>query len=116
MTVLIVDQDESSRGLIKRVLETLLELTAVVETGRSEEGIRLARELRPNLLLIDSSMVEGDVLAAIGRIKAEQPETRIVVLAAFASHLPLRSYGLNGHHSALEAGTLPPVSSACPAS
>ncbi len=80
MTVLIVDGDSWHRALVKRLLEKTLKVTAVVETGRGGEGIRLARELGPSLVLVDIAVLHGDGFEAIRSIKAERPETRVVVL------------------------------------
>lgn len=80
VTVLIVDTDHGFRWLLKRLLETTLTVAAVVETGNSEEGIRLAKELRPTIVLLDIAMLHRDGLEAIRRIKTQQPETRVIVL------------------------------------
>lgn len=77
VAVLIVADDRGFRGLMKWLLETALNVTVVSGTGDSEEAIRLVGELRPDVVLIDI----GIGLEAIRRIKAERPETRVVVLS-----------------------------------
>ena len=52
------------------------------EGGNGRDGVRLARELRPDVLLMDLSMREMDGLEATRLIKAERPEQVVVILTA----------------------------------
>jgi signal transduction histidine kinase/FixJ family two-component response regulator len=53
-TLLLIDDDESARYLIKKMLGRSSWL--ITEAASGEEGVRMAREKRPNLILLDIKM------------------------------------------------------------
>ncbi|HEX7345327.1 MAG TPA: response regulator transcription factor, partial [Candidatus Limnocylindrales bacterium] len=66
------------------------------EAGDGVIGVRLAAELSPDVILMDLLMPNMDGVTAIGRIKAERPETEIVTMTSFIEEEKVTS--------ALEAG------------
>jgi DNA-binding NarL/FixJ family response regulator len=48
----------------------------------AEEGLRMARELRPDVVLLDLRMPEGGGIALLERLREELPETRALVVTA----------------------------------
>jgi len=79
VTILIADDNQVFRGEIKRLLEGAQEVT-VAEAEDGEEALRLAQELRPEVVLMDIVMPRIDGLEATRRIKAVQPETKVIIL------------------------------------
>jgi DNA-binding NarL/FixJ family response regulator len=75
----------SRPGVIRQALQTMLALLPQIEiTGAAGGGLsalNLARQNRPALLIIDSSLPEDEIQALLQQIKQEQPQIRCLVLA-----------------------------------
>jgi NarL family two-component system response regulator LiaR len=82
--VLLVDDHTIIRKGMKAVLELIPDIHIVGEAGNGLEAVKLAEELHPNIILMDLVMPEMDGIEAIRRIKALQPDVRILVLTTFA--------------------------------
>ncbi len=81
--ILIVEDNEKNRKLVRDVLQVKGYKTIETETG--EEGIRLAQESRPALILMDIQLPGIDGITALRRLRAE-PETKdIPIIAVTAS-------------------------------
>lgn len=79
MRVLLVDDHR----LLLEALSSVLLANGIDVVGRAYDGVEavaLARALRPEIVLMDLRMPGGDGLTATRRIKAELPETRVVIL------------------------------------
>lgn len=83
--LLIADDQDLVRIGFKLFLETHDDLVVVGEAGDGEEAVRLARELRPDVILMDIRMPRMDGIEAIARLKQESldPEPRVLVLTTF---------------------------------
>jgi len=81
--ILIVEDNEKNRKLVRDVLQVKGYKTIETETG--EEGIRMARESQPALILMDIQLPGMDGIAALKHLRAD-PKTRdIPVVAVTAS-------------------------------
>jgi len=80
--VLIVEDQEDIREVIRITLE--LEDYELHDAANGEQGFRLARELRPDLVLSDVMMPGMDGLALCRQIKTDPAlkRTRVVLLSA----------------------------------
>jgi YesN/AraC family two-component response regulator len=56
MKILIVDDNNEYRRLLRRILEEQQDLTLVGEASDGEEGVRLAHQLKPDVILMDIDM------------------------------------------------------------
>ncbi|HEU5424534.1 MAG TPA: response regulator transcription factor, partial [Nitrolancea sp.] len=81
--VLIVDDHEMVRSGLAAFLGLAPDLELVGEAGSGEEAIRLCRELRPDVVLMDMVMPGIDGPEATRAIRAAHPETQVIVLTSF---------------------------------
>ena len=75
-------------GVVRAGLRGLLTgagLDVVDEASSGREAVSLAREHRPDVMLLDVRMPEMDGLQALAAIKAETPEISVVMLTVYAS-------------------------------
>jgi DNA-binding NarL/FixJ family response regulator len=80
--VLVVDDT----SVIRREIRALLEdagLTVVGEAAHGAEGVALARELRPDVVVMDIRMPILDGIAATSHITQDLPGTRVIMFSAF---------------------------------
>lgn len=81
MKILIADDHTLFRDSLRSLLEARgLEVVGEARNGR--EAYELARQLRPEVVLMDLSMPELDGLAATRLISADLPGVKVVVLTA----------------------------------
>jgi CheY-like chemotaxis protein len=80
--VLIVDDSESMRLLVRLTLEMDPSLEVVGEAADGRAGLARADELDPDLIVMDLSMPVMDGIEATRRIKEKRPEVGIVAFSA----------------------------------
>jgi DNA-binding NarL/FixJ family response regulator len=81
--VLLVDDHSVVRMGLRTFFDMLDDIEVVGEASDGSEGVAMARRLRPDVVLMDLLMPNMDGVTAIGRIKAEMPETEIVTMTSF---------------------------------
>ncbi len=94
--VLIVDDHAVVRTGLRTFFDLLPDIDVVGEAADGSEGVAMARRLEPDVVLMDLLMPNMDGITAIGRIKADRPETEIVTMTSFIEEEKITS--------ALEAG------------
>jgi DNA-binding NarL/FixJ family response regulator len=77
--LLLVDDHKLLRQGLRRAVEDA-GFDVVGEAGDGEEAVRLAIELRPELVLMDLTMPVMDGLEATRRLRQSVPEARVVIL------------------------------------
>ena len=83
--VLIVEDNEANLLLMKEVLKPLGFTILVANDG--EEGVRMARENLPNLIVMDIQLPKMDGLTATRLIKSTAETCRIPIVAVTAHAL-----------------------------
>jgi CheY-like chemotaxis protein len=81
--ILIVEDNENNRMLVRDVLQSRGYETAETDTG--EEAVRLARERRPALILMDIQLPGMNGMQALGALRADPATREIPVMAVTAS-------------------------------
>ena len=81
--ILLVEDNDKSRKLVRDVLT--FKGYEIIEAETGEEGVRLAQERRPSLILMDIRLPGIDGIQALGRLRAEETTRGIPVIAMTAS-------------------------------
>jgi two-component system, cell cycle response regulator DivK len=100
--ILIVEDNEKNRKLVRDVLTFKGYRLAEAETG--EDGVRLAKELRPDLVLMDIQLPGINGIAALGQIRDDPAIRDTPVIAVTASAMTqdrqkIMAAGFNGYQS-----------------
>jgi DNA-binding NarL/FixJ family response regulator len=80
--VLLVDDASAIRNALRGVMEDA-GIEVVGEATDGVEGVALTGSLRPDVVLMDLRMPDGDGFEATARIVKEHPGVRVVVLSAY---------------------------------
>lgn len=81
ISVLLVDDHSLVRRGFRRILEDEPDITVAGEAGDGPEAIRLARELRPKVVVMDCALPGMNGLQATREILEKLPETRVLMLS-----------------------------------
>jgi two-component system cell cycle response regulator DivK len=85
-TILIVEDNEKNMKLVRDILQHKGHATLEAVTGG--EGVRLAVEQRPDLVLMDIQLPDIDGIEALRRIRADAALDAVPVIAVSASVMP----------------------------
>lgn len=83
ITVLIVDDHQLVREGVRTFLQKQSDIAVVGEAASGQEGLRLAAELVPDVVLMDLVMPEMDGVETTRRLKQISPESQVIVLTSF---------------------------------
>lgn len=104
ITIVLADDHQILRESVRRSFESAGE-SVVGEASNGEDAIRLADQLRPDVVLMDISMPVLDGVSATRRITETVPGTRVVVLTMHDD--------IDRTRQALEAGAVGYLSKGC---
>lgn len=101
--LVIIDDHPAFREGVALTLGTEPDMAVVGEGESADDAVRLAGELRPDIMLLDLD-IPGSGLSALGAIGAAAPETEVIVLTASTSEATMlaclragaRGYALKG--------------------
>jgi DNA-binding NarL/FixJ family response regulator len=82
--VLVVDDHALVRSGLGAVLAATDDCEVVGEAATGEEGVALARELHPDVVVMDLSMPGAGGVAATAALRSAMPDVRVLVLTTFA--------------------------------
>lgn len=100
--ILIIEDNEKNRKLLRDVLEVKGYRTLESETG--EEGLRLAQQQRPDLVIMDVRLPGISGLDVFQQLRADTATCTIPVIAVTASAMheeqqQIRAAGFDGYES-----------------
>jgi DNA-binding NarL/FixJ family response regulator len=81
--VVLADDEAMIRAGVAAILGSDAEITVVAQAADGREAIDRARELRPDVVLLDVRMPRLDGLAAAQELRRAQPEVAVVMLTTF---------------------------------
>jgi two-component system response regulator DevR len=84
LRVMIVDDHEVVRKGIRGLLEASNEMTVVAEAAGFDEALVQARATRPDVIVMDVMLGDGSGIEATRLIRAERPQTQVIMLTSFA--------------------------------
>ncbi len=81
--ILLVDDHPVVRHGLRGMLDAEPDLTVVGEASSGTAGVAAARELTPDIVLMDLRMPDGDGVQATGQILEVLPAAKVVVLTTY---------------------------------
>lgn len=81
ITVLIVDDIPETRENVRKLLMFEKDITVVDAAGSGNEGIKLAAQYQPDVVLMDINMPDIDGITAVETIIQQTPATQVVMMS-----------------------------------
>lgn len=79
-TILIVDDNPEVRALVRWIAAQEPALEVVGEAADGAEAMQLTHTLGPDIVVLDLIIPRLNGLEALRRIKAERPETKVIIM------------------------------------
>ncbi|MGI9008793.1 MAG: response regulator [Streptosporangiaceae bacterium] len=83
ISILLADDHPVVRAGLREMLAAEPDMEVIGEAASGAEAVTLDGRLRPDVVLMDLRMPDGDGTDAIGRISAARPGARIIVLTTY---------------------------------
>ncbi|MGZ9159708.1 MAG: response regulator, partial [Candidatus Limnocylindrales bacterium] len=83
LRLLVVDDHEVVRQGLVALLDRRDGFQVVAEAGTVADSIEMARRHQPDIVIMDVRLPDGSGIEACREIRAERPETRIVMLTSY---------------------------------
>ncbi len=99
--LLLADDHAVVRAGILNALKELPQIEIVGEVGNGHDLFAMLATTQPDCLLIDVTMPDFEPIIAIGQIRADYPEMKILVVSAYDDDVyvqGLLGIGVNGYH------------------
>ncbi len=84
VAILLVDDHEVVRTGLRTILERRPGFSVVGEAGTVAEAINAASQTRPDVVVMDIRLPDGNGVEACREIRGELPDTKVVMLTSYA--------------------------------
>ncbi len=91
-TILIVDDSDEVRAIVRIFLERDPSFTVCGEAASGPEALKKAQELKPDFVLLDLRLPGMNGIETATALKAVLPQTKLVLFSAYADSLGNRSW------------------------
>ncbi len=81
--ILLADGHYIVRQGIRRIFEAEPDMEVVGDADNGEQAIRLARELKPDIIVMEARLGKLDSVEVTKRVKAQHPDAAVLVLTAY---------------------------------
>lgn len=81
--IAVVDDHEVVRQGLRAALEAEADMQIVGEAGTGEDAVRVARQQRPDVMLLDVRLAETDGPSVCARARAAAPKMAVVMLTSY---------------------------------
>jgi DNA-binding NarL/FixJ family response regulator len=89
ITLLLADDHKIVRQGLRSLLEKLTGFECIGEVDDGVEAVKLAKELRPDIVIMEGVLPRLSGIDATQQIKAALPETKVVILSTVAASAPV---------------------------
>ena len=80
LRILLADDHKMVRDGLRLMIDSQRDMEVIGEAANGKEALEQARELKPDVIVMDLSMPEMNGLQATEQLKAERPEVKVVAL------------------------------------
>jgi len=80
-SILVIDDEKNVRGLLAKILSQ--DQLDVHTAGTGAEGLQLADEVDPDVILLDLRLPDADGIDLLKTLKARRPDTAVIIITAF---------------------------------
>jgi DNA-binding NarL/FixJ family response regulator len=84
VTIMLVDDHDVVRVGLKTLLDRRPGFTVVGEAGTVAEAIAVAHQSSPDVIVMDIRLPDGNGVEACREIRAERPDTKVIMLTSYA--------------------------------
>jgi two-component system response regulator DevR len=84
LRVMLVDDHEIVRDGIKAVLDVEDDIIVTAQAGTVRDAVDEAHRTRPDVVVMDVRLADGSGIEATREIRADHPDTRVLMLTSFA--------------------------------
>lgn len=107
LRILLADDHALVRAGIRALLERLHGIEVVGEAGDGREALKLIKELKPDIVMMDIAMPGLNGLDAVERSRRDFPDVRVIILSVFSDEESVAQALHKGASGYLVKGSFP---------